>query len=72
MTNEKEHYVKELDTLRYRVRHCDNAALVSLTFFMEEANTHMAGISDDVVKDIKYEVTKFKENCSCGEWMSKY
>ncbi len=72
MTNEKEHYAKDLETLRYRVRHCDHALLGSLTFFMEEANTHMAGISDNIVKEIKDEVTKFRKNCTCGEWMRKY
>lgn len=73
MTNEKEYYAKDLNVLRERVRHCSRDVLNSLVFFMEEANKHATGISDDVVKEIKDEVAKFRKNdCDCGQWMRKY
>ncbi len=66
MTTEKEYYTEALKTFRQRVHQCSRDSLSSLVFFMEEANTHSTGISNDVIKEIKDEVVKFNKNCGCG------
>jgi hypothetical protein len=65
MTNEKEYYKRDLESLRNRAHQCSIDTLSSLVFFMMEAGKH-AGISSDVIKEIRDEVLKFKKNCGCG------
>ena len=65
MANHKEYYAKDLEKLRNRVNKCDTQTLDSLIFFLQEADAHMAGISSDIVEDIKYEVSRYKTDCLC-------
>lgn len=65
MTNQKEFYIEDLQKLRNRIDKCSNETLDSLVFFMEEANAYVQGISEDIIKEIKDEVKKFKKDCRC-------
>lgn len=63
MTNQREYYAEDLEKLKNRVDKCNIEVLDSLEFFMEEANAYMQGISNDIIKEIKEEIKKFKKNC---------
>lgn len=65
MSNHKEYYAEDLEKLRDRVDKCNSDTLDSLVYFLEEANAHMTGVSDDIIKEIKDEVKKFKKDCRC-------
>ena len=67
----KEYYTEDLEKLRNRVSKCSTQVLDSLEFFLEEANTYSAGISDDIVNKIKDDVKKFKKNCMCKSSLPK-
>lgn len=65
MSDQMEYYAEDIKKLIDRVNKCDVRTLDSLVFFMQEADTHMAGISDDVMTNIKYEVNRYKKDCRC-------
>ena len=65
MANHKEYYAEDLEKLKNRVNKCDTQTLDSLVFFMQEADAHMAGISSDIVEEIKDEVKRYKKDCFC-------
>lgn len=65
MSDQMEYYKDELNQMANNVKKCDTQVLDGLVFFMQEADTHMAGISDDVMTNIKYEVGRYKKNCLC-------
>ncbi len=64
--NELKYYGRELDVLKIRVNNCDINALDSIDFFLREANTHTTGISEDVEKQIRKEINRFKKDCICN------
>ena len=65
MSDHKEYYAEDLEKLRNRVNKCNSDTLDSLVYFLEEANAYTQGISDDIIKEIKDEVKKFKKDCRC-------
>lgn len=65
MTGQKEYYAEDLEKLRKRVDKCSLETLDSLEFFLKEADAHMAGISDDIMKEIHSEIDTFKKLCHC-------
>lgn len=65
MSDQIEYYAEDIKKLVDRVNKCNVQILDSLVFFMQEADAHMTGLSDDVMTNIKYEVDRYKKDCRC-------